>query len=63
VKCQSLLNQGKVAQVKIMLIPSNLEKKENSTKKNQVDKLKFIPICFIYLLSIVRCTIKRDATW
>jgi hypothetical protein len=38
--------KGKVAQVKIMLIPSSLEKDENDTKKNQVDKLKFILICF-----------------
>jgi hypothetical protein len=55
--------QGKVAQVKIMLIPSNSDKEENGTKKNQVDKLKFILICFISLLSIGRYTIKRDATW
>jgi hypothetical protein len=57
------LAQGKVAQVKIMLIPSSLDKDENGTKKNQVDKLKFILICFISLLSIGRRTIKRDATW
>jgi hypothetical protein len=43
------------------LIPSSLDKDENSTKKNQVDK--FILICFISLLSIGRRTIKRDATW
>jgi hypothetical protein len=55
--------QGKVAQVKIMLMPSSLDKDENGTKKNQVDKLKFILICFISLLSIGRHTIKRDATW
>jgi hypothetical protein len=55
--------QGKVAQVKIMLIPSSLVKDENSTKKNQVGKLKFILICFISLLSIGRHTIKRDAIW
>jgi hypothetical protein len=55
--------EGKVAQVKIMLIPSSLDKDENGTKKNQVDKLKFILICFISLLSIGHCTIKRDATW
>jgi hypothetical protein len=55
--------QGKVAQVKIMVIPSSLDKDENGTKKNQVDKLKFILICFISLLHIGRCTIKRDATW
>jgi hypothetical protein len=55
--------QGKVAQVKIMLILSSLDKDENDTKKNQVDKLKFILICFISLLSIGRRTIKRDATW
>jgi hypothetical protein len=55
--------QGKVAQVKIILIPSSLDKDENGTKKNQVDKLKFILICFISLLSITRRTIKRDATW
>jgi hypothetical protein len=54
---------GKVAQVKIMLIPSSLDKDENGTQKNQVDKLKFIRIYFISLLSIVRRTIKRDATW
>jgi hypothetical protein len=54
---------GKVTQVKIMLIPSSLDKDENGTKKNQVDKIKFILICFISLLSIDRCTIKRDATW
>jgi hypothetical protein len=57
-----LLAQGKVAQVKIMLIPSNLDKDENGTKKNQVDNLKFILICFISLLSIGCHTIKRDAT-
>jgi hypothetical protein len=55
--------QGKVAQVKIMLIPLSLDKDENGTKKNQVDRLKFILICFISLLSIGRRTIKRDATW
>jgi hypothetical protein len=57
-----LLAQGKVAQVKIMLIPSSLDKDEIDIKKNQVDKLKFILICFISLLSIGCCTIKRDAT-
>jgi hypothetical protein len=57
-----LLAQGKVAQVKIMLIPSSLDKDENGTKKNQVVKLKFSLICFISLLSIGRHTIKRDAT-
>jgi hypothetical protein len=57
-----LPTQGKVAQVKIMLIPSSLDKDENGTKKNQVDKLKFILICFISLLSIGHRTIKRDAT-
>jgi hypothetical protein len=36
--------QGKVAQVKIMLIPSILDKNENGTKKNEVDKLKLILI-------------------
>jgi hypothetical protein len=46
-----------------MLIPSSLDKDENSTKKNQVDKHKFILICFISLLSIGRRNIKRDATW
>jgi hypothetical protein len=55
--------QGNVAQVKIMLIPSSLDKDENCTKKNQVDKLMFILICFISLLSIGHRTIKRDATW
>jgi hypothetical protein len=54
--------QGKVAQVKIMLIPSSLDKEENDTKKNQVGKLMFILICFISLLSIECRTIKRDAT-
>jgi hypothetical protein len=58
-----LLTQGKVAQVKIMLIPSSLDKDENDAKKNQVNKLKFILIYFISLFSIGRCTIKRDATW
>jgi hypothetical protein len=43
-----------------MLIPSSLDKDENATKKNQVDKLKFIIICFISLLSIGHRTIKRD---
>jgi hypothetical protein len=57
-----LSSQGKVAQVKIILIPSSLDKDGNITKKNQVDKLKFILICFISLLSIDRHTIKRDAT-
>jgi hypothetical protein len=46
-----------------MLIPSSLDKDENCTKKNQVDKLMFILICFISLLSIGRRTIKRDVTW
>jgi hypothetical protein len=46
-----------------MLIPSSLDKDENGTKKNQVDKLKFILICFISLLSIGHHTIKKDATW
>jgi hypothetical protein len=55
--------QGKAAQVKIMLIPSSLDKDENDTKKNQVDKLKFILIYFTFLLSIVHRTTKRDATW
>jgi hypothetical protein len=58
-----LLAQGKVAQVKIMLIPSSLDKDENGRKKNHVDKLMFILICFISLLSIGRRTIMRDATW
>jgi hypothetical protein len=63
--CEDLLlpAQGKVAQVKIMLIPSSLDKDENSIKKNQVDQLKFILICFISLLSIDHRTIKRDAIW
>jgi hypothetical protein len=55
--------QGKVDQVKIMLISSSLDKDENSTKKNQVDKLEFILICFISILSICRRTIKRDVIW
>jgi hypothetical protein len=55
--------QGKVAQIKIMLIPSSLNKDENGTKKNQVDKLKIILICFISLMCIGRRTIKRGATW
>jgi hypothetical protein len=65
IQCENPLlpAQGKVAQVKIMLIPSSLDKDENGTKKNQVDKLKFILICFISLLSIGHRTIKRDATW
>jgi hypothetical protein len=46
-----------------MLMPSSLDKVENDTKKNEVDKLKLILICFISLLSIGRLTIKRDATW
>jgi hypothetical protein len=58
-----LLAQGKVAQVKIILIPSSLDKDENGTKKNQVDKFKFILICFISLLCIGHRIIKRDATW
>jgi hypothetical protein len=45
------------------LIPLSLDKDENDTKKNQVDKLKFIVICFISLLSIGHRTIKKDATW
>jgi hypothetical protein len=44
-------------------MPSSLDKDEIGTKKNQVDKLKFILICFISLLGIGRRTIKRDATW
>jgi hypothetical protein len=55
--------QGKIVEVKIMLIPSSLDKDENDTKKNQVDKLKFILICFISLMSICHHTIKRNATW
>jgi hypothetical protein len=46
-----------------MLVPSSLDKDENSTKNNQVDRLKFIFRCFISLLSIGHRTIKRDATW
>jgi hypothetical protein len=46
-----------------MLIPSSLDKDENDTKKNQVDKLKFILICFISLLSIGHRAINIDATW
>jgi hypothetical protein len=70
---QLLPAQGKVAQVKIILIPPsldkdengtkmNLDKDENGTKMNQVDNLKFILICFISHFSIGRSTIKRDAT-
>jgi hypothetical protein len=55
--------QSKATQVKIILIPSSLDKDENGIKKNQVDKLKFILICFTFLLSIGRRTTKRDATW
>jgi hypothetical protein len=36
---------------------------KSGSRKNQVDKLKLILICFISLLSIALCTIKRDATW
>jgi hypothetical protein len=54
--------QGKVAQVKIMLMLSSLDKDEKGSKKNQVGKLKLILMCFIYLLSIGHHTIKRDAT-
>jgi hypothetical protein len=57
------LAQGKVAQVNIMLMNSSLYKDEKRSKKNQVGKLKLILMCFIYLLSIGRRTIKRDATW
>jgi hypothetical protein len=46
-----------------MLISSSLDKDENDTTKNQVEKLKFILISFISLLSIGHRTIKRDATW
>jgi hypothetical protein len=46
-----------------MLIPSSLDKDENGTKKNQVDKLKFTLIYFISLLNIDRRAIKRDVTW
>jgi hypothetical protein len=44
--------QGKVAQVKIMLIPSSLDKDKNDTKKNQVDKrIKFTSSSlFLYVL-------------
>jgi hypothetical protein len=59
---QLLPAQGKVAQVKIILIPPSLDKDENGTKMNQVDNLKFILICFISHFSIGRRTIKRDAT-
>jgi hypothetical protein len=56
--------QGKVVQVKIMLRPSSFDKDEREAKRNnQVDKLKFIPKCFISFLSIGHCTIKRDAIW
>jgi hypothetical protein len=34
-----------------------------TAKKNQVDKLKFILICFTSLLSVGHRTTKRDATW
>jgi hypothetical protein len=44
------------------LIPSSLNKDETA-KKNQVDKLKFILICFTSLLSVGHRTTKRDATW
>jgi hypothetical protein len=54
--------QGKITQVKIMLIPSNLDKDENRLK-NQVAKLKLILMCVISLLSIRSHTIKRDVTW
>jgi hypothetical protein len=50
--------QGKITQVKIMLIPSNLDKDENRLK-NQVAKLKLILMCVISLLSIRSHTIKR----
>jgi hypothetical protein len=36
---------------------------KNCSKKNQVVKLNLILMSFIYLLSIGRHTIKRDATW
>jgi hypothetical protein len=39
------------------------ELRESVLSKNQVDKLKFILICFISLLSIGHRTIKMDATW
>jgi hypothetical protein len=55
--------QGQVAQVKIMMMPSSLDKKISSTKKNQVDKLNLILMCFISLLSIGHHNIKMDATW
>jgi hypothetical protein len=35
---------------------------KSGSRKNQVDKLKLILLCFIYLLSIGHRTIKRDAT-
>jgi hypothetical protein len=42
--------QGKVAQVKIMLMPSSVYKDEKWQKKNQVVKLKFILMCFYFSL-------------
>jgi hypothetical protein len=57
------LAQGKFAQVKIMLTTSSLDKDEKQLKEESNDKLKPILMCFISLLSIGPCTIKRDATW
>jgi hypothetical protein len=57
------LAQGKVSQVKIILRPSSFDKDENTKKKNQIDKLKFILKCFIFFFSICHRTIKRDAIW
>jgi hypothetical protein len=45
------------------LIHSSLDKDENGTKMNQVEKLKFILICFTSLLSICHYTTKSNATW
>jgi hypothetical protein len=53
--------QGKVAQVKIILMPSSLDKDEKWLKEESSDKLKPILMCFISLLSIGPRTIKRDA--
>jgi hypothetical protein len=43
--------------------PQVWTKIKGGSKKNQLGKLKLILLCFIYLLSIGRCTIKRDAKW
>jgi hypothetical protein len=55
--------QGKVAQVKILLMPSSLDKDEKRLKEESSWQVQSYSYVFIPLLSIGHRTIKRDATW